>query len=125
MGRGDGGISSTKAVFRGHEEESEEEGEEKMTLRNRRRGEKRTAEALKFDDVKYQTAVRHVFDWQHNGVRHFYTELLNLMCRADEQNMLRLALAFPQHALAFHQWRTARTEREFFEQAGFLTIKIN
>ena len=96
-----------------------------MILRNRRRGEKRPADALRLVDPKYQTAVLHVYDWQYKKLKHFYTDLFELMSRADDENMLRLALAFPQHALAYQQWRTARTEQEFFEAAGYLATRFN
>jgi hypothetical protein len=96
-----------------------------MSIRRRRLGEVRKADALELEDATYQTAVLHVYDWQHRGVRHFYTELFELMSRADDGNMLRLALAFPYHALAYQGWRTARTEREFFEAAGYLVSRFN
>jgi hypothetical protein len=96
-----------------------------MGLRDRRRLEKRIVEASSGESVPYQRAVLHLYDWQHRGARHFFTDLFELMTRADEENMLRLAIAFPQHSLALQSWKMARTDREFFEAAGFLMGDFN
>lgn len=87
--------------------------------------ERRIAEALSFEDATYRQAVLHLYDWQFGDRAHFYTALFELLTKADEVNVTRLALAFPNHALAFERWRQAATDREFFEAAGFLFPKIN
>ena len=89
-----------------------------MTLRLTKPGETWIASALSYDDGDLKTAVGHLLDWQHKELTHFYCQLFELLMRADEVNLVRLALAFPYHALAFEQWRYARTDREFFRQHG-------
>lgn len=70
-------------------------------------------------DGTFQRAVAHVYDWQFRGIKHFYTQLFELMCIADEENLTRLGAAFPNHALAFRRWRQSTSDREFFESHGY------
>jgi hypothetical protein len=91
-----------------------------MILRLAKPGEKSFAPALNLDDGSMRDAVVDLYDWQHRGATHFACRVYELMQYADEMNLVRLSLAFPFHALAFEQWRHARTEREFFEENGFL-----
>lgn len=77
-------------------------------------------EPITTEDGTLRDAVVHLFDWQHRGAKTFYSQLFELMQRADDSNLTRLALAFPFHAIAFDQWRDSTTDREFFESHGFL-----
>lgn len=96
-----------------------------MALRERRRVERRISDALGVEDVPYQQAVLHLFDWQFGERKNFYTALYELLTKADEVNLTRLALAFPNHQLAFERWQRAETDREFFRANGFLLPRFN
>lgn len=96
-----------------------------MALRERRKVERRVSDALSVEDVPYQQAVLHLFYWQFGERKNFYTALFELLTKADDVNVTRLALAFPNHALAFERWRRAETDREFFRASGFLFPQLN
>jgi hypothetical protein len=83
-------------------------------------GEERIADPICFEVGTLRDAVVDLYDWQHRSSTGFFSQLYNLMQRADDQNLTRLALAFPYHAIAFDQWRSSSTDREFFESHGFL-----
>jgi len=91
-----------------------------MTLRLAKAGEERVAEPLALEDREWLEAINHLYDWQHRGATHFFCRVFELLLYADETQMLRVALAYPFHALAFERWKAAKTDRSFFEAHGFL-----
>lgn len=90
-----------------------------MTLRLTRRGE-RPKPVLTEDDRTYREAVVDLFYWQHRSGKCFYSELFDLMTKADDANLVKLALAFPFHALAYERWKYSTSERGFFEEHGIM-----
>lgn len=91
-----------------------------MVLRLTRPGEERVSEALALEDKEWVSAINHLYDWQHRDATHFFCRLYDLLVHADEVQRVRIALAYPFHALAFERWKAARTDRSFFEEHGFL-----
>lgn len=91
-----------------------------MTLKLVKPGDRVGAVKITTEEGTLRDAVVHLYDWQHRGGTHFFCSLFELMQKADDENLLRLALAFPYHAIAFDQWRDSLTDREFFESHGFL-----
>lgn len=91
-----------------------------MTLRLVKSGEPIGAVEITTEEGTLRDAVVHLFDWQHRGSKGFYSSLFELMQKADDENLVRLALAFPFHAIVFDQWRDSVTDRAFFESHGFL-----
>lgn len=91
-----------------------------MTLRLVKPEEERMANSLALEDGEYMEAVNHLYDWQHRGCDHFFCRLYELIMKGDESQRLRIALAYPFHSIAFERWKTAKTDRQFFRQNGFL-----
>jgi len=91
-----------------------------MTLKLVKPGDRVGAVKITTEEGTLRDAVVHLYDWQHRSSAGFFSQLYNLMQSADDQNLTRLALAFPYHAIAFDQWRSSSTDREFFESHGFL-----
>jgi len=51
------------------------------------------------------TDERMIYDWRHNRSGSFYKGLFDLMMLADEDNLERLAKAFPEPVAAFCRWK--------------------
>lgn len=90
-----------------------------MTLRLARPGEDRVAQPLSLEDREWIAAINHLYDWQHREGTHFFCRLYELLLYADDSQKLRIALAYPFHALAYERWKAARTDRSFFQEHGF------
>lgn len=63
-------------------------------------------------------AVEKVYFWQYNYTECFSNKLLDLFPKADLINFGRLALGFPQLALAFELWRESDDQVVFFKYWG-------
>ena len=48
---------------------------------------------------------RRLVDWQYNHSSGFVTALMQLICRADDANLLRLNLGFPEETAAIMAYR--------------------
>ncbi len=49
---------------------------------------------------------RRLVDWQYNHSSGFVTALMQLFCRSDDANFARLALGFPEEAVAIKAYKT-------------------
>jgi hypothetical protein len=45
-----------------------------------------------------------VVKWQFRKFGHFFTALFGTMARADEENLTKLALGFPDEVAGFREW---------------------
>lgn len=90
-----------------------------MTLRLPGKGEVCTP-VITAEERTYREAVLDLFYWQYRSGKDFYSALFNLMTKADDSNLVKLAMSFPFHALVFERWKNSVSEREFFEENGIM-----
>lgn len=48
----------------------------------------------------------HLCEWKHDMSGHFFTKLFDCMSSADQGNLFRLGLAFPDEVRAFMRFKT-------------------
>jgi len=70
--------------------------------------------------VKMNLAMAHLYCWQYAKATNFTAKLYELFCKADEENKIRLGLAFPYEYRAFHLWHTSENPHELFREWGFI-----
>ncbi len=59
-----------------------------------------------------------IWRWQTvGGLTNFRTQLFDLFAKADNENLARLALAFPLEALIYHEWFCGDIDA-FYEKYG-------
>lgn len=68
--------------------------------------------------VPIQRAVEKLFHWQNLGCDDFTSQLYRLMSKANQLSFEKLAVAFPNEAYAFTQWRESLDARKFFSRHG-------
>lgn len=73
--------------------------------------ERRAAVAAALDSDTWTEGEQFVLKWQWGGNGSFYTSLIDCMCKADHENLGRLALGFPSLALAIDSWKTGDLAR--------------
>lgn len=65
-----------------------------------------------------QKAVSRVYDWQYRHTKSFFNLLIDLMTKADKQNLVLLCNAYPQEVLAYTLWLHCPDQDEFFMSFG-------
>lgn len=74
-------------------------------------------DAKKLDELN--DGERHLFDWQFQYSGDFFRLLFEAISKADEHNLNRLALGFPQEVEAFCKYaRVPGWWKEFLEELG-------
>ena len=68
--------------------------------------ERRLAIGAALDSDDWTEGEKFVLKWQWRQNGSFYTSLIETMCRADDENLGRLAMGFPSLALAIADWKT-------------------
>lgn len=69
----------------------------------------------------YDDAIRDLFLRMRGANQtNFTTQLLNLIGKADDENLERLRIAFPETVRAWQDWFTSPIEYEFFKSKGLV-----
>lgn len=66
---------------------------------------RRAALGAALDSDDWTEGEKFVLKWQWRMNGGFYTSLIETMCRADDENLGRLAMSFPSLALAIADWK--------------------
>ena len=73
--------------------------------------------ALNGDD--WTAGEKLILRWQFRSLGHFWTQLFEAMIRADDDNLDRLALGFPDAVEALRDWRFGDLGKRF-DDAGLM-----
>lgn len=70
----------------------------------------------KYNQEEFKQACEQVYFWQHSNGDSFSSQLLNLFAKADMNNSLRLASAYPELTKAFALWYLSDNENYFYKK---------
>ncbi len=79
---------------------------------------------------KLNKSEKFIFDWQYRLLGHFKTALIEAICRADDDNLEKLSLGFPDEVKGYINyaqtpgwWKEVQLKAEKEEKDGELTTK--
>lgn len=72
----------------------------------------------------FAKAVKELAYWQQNPVaNNFHSLLYRLICKADEQNSVKLLTGFPDEMTAYLLWYKSTSSDDFFKEWAYLEGK--
>lgn len=73
--------------------------------------------------MTYETAVRKLYNWQHNRTECFHDHLFDLFQKADTRNRCLLTAVFPTESLVLRDWEMAGDGGEdLFKEHGLAHV---